>query len=267
LLAVDCGRYGVKAVSGSKKITFPSIVGEWRERKISSGGNYELTINGEKFFVGELAQQESRYARDMTIKSKIHEETKILTLAAIGLLTDCERIQLVTGLPVDQHTEAIKRQLKQLLSGVYDIEINGRKRHITLAESNIIVSIEGAGAYVAENLPSKCRIIDAGSRTINTLTIDENKKYRDLQSGTLDYGCMDLQADDKTEAFSRRIIADLSKLWVSYNGEPVLLSGGGAEALQPYLSKQFNTKVANNAVYAYALGYQAMGAKIWQSNA
>jgi plasmid segregation protein ParM len=262
-ISVDCGRYAVKSV-GSRKLTFPSVVGEWRQRKISEGGNYDVAINGNRYFIGELAQQESRFARDMTTRSKIHEETKILTLTAIALQAETERVKLVTGLPVDQHTDGIKAELRRLLSGIYDLEVNGIKKHIRLAESDIIVSIEGAGAYMAESPPGKCRVIDAGSRTINTLTIDENKKYRDLQSGTLDYGCMDLAADDKTEQFSRRIITDLSKLWVKYSGELVLLTGGGAGILEPYLCKHFNVRQVSNPVYANAIGYHALGVRMWQ---
>jgi len=262
-ISVDCGRFAVKAVDG-RRLTFPSVVGEWRERRITEGGNYDVSINGQKYFIGELAQQESRFARDMTTRSKIHEETKILTLTAIALLADTERVQLVTGLPVEQHTPSTKTELRKLLSGIYDVEVNGVKKHIRLAESDIVITIEGAGAYIAESPPGKCRVIDAGSRTINTLTIDENKKYRDLQSGTLDYGCMELMADGNTEQFSRRIITDLSKLWVKYSGEPVLLTGGGASTLEPYLSRHFKVRQVGNPVYANALGYHALGVRMWQ---
>ncbi|MBP2643450.1 MAG: hypothetical protein H6Q67_1337 [Firmicutes bacterium] len=263
-ISVDCGRHAVKAIFNGRRLTYPSVVGEWRERKITEGGNYEVSINGQRYFVGELAQHESRYARDMTTKSKIHEETKILTLTAIALLAETERVQLVTGLPVDQHTPETKAELRRLLAGIYDIEINGVKKHIRLAEADIIITIEGAGAYIAESPPGKCRVIDAGSRTINTVTIDENKKYRDLQSGTLDYGCMELQADDKAEQFSRRIITDLSKLWVKYSGETVLLTGGGAGALEPYLSKHYKVRQVSNPIYANAIGYHTLGARMWQ---
>lgn len=263
IVSVDCGRYAVKSY-GNKKIIFPSIVGEWRERKISSGGEYEVTINNQRYFIGELAKEESRYARDMTTRSKIHEETKILTLTSIALQADSGRVQLVTALPVEQHTPKNKENLKKLISGNHTIEINGIRKNIIIAETDIIVSIEGAGAYIYAPLSAKCRIIDAGSRTINTLTIDEKGKYRDLESGTLDYGCMDLLLDDRAEQFSRKIITDLSKVWKKYSDETVLMTGGGAGVLGKYLSKQFNTMMISDPIYANTLGFYKLGVSAWR---
>ena len=263
IVAADCGRHAGKSLGEIKSI-IPSVVGEWRVRTITEGGDYEVIINGHKYFVGELAQKESRFARDMTTKSKIHEETKILTLTAIGLVASDEKVKLVTGLPVDQHTPSEKERLKNLLVGDYDIKINGNHKKIKLTPENIIVTIEGAGAYISSGQKGKCRVIDAGSRTINTITIDENGKYIDLQSGTFDYGCMNLNDDENAKEFTRQIITDLSKKWKNYNKEPVLLAGGGADIIEKYLKEHFSVKKLSNPIFANVYGYQALGVSLWR---
>jgi hypothetical protein len=55
IIGADIGRCEVKLYSNGDVVRFPARVGEWQQREISSGGNYEVEIDGEKWFVGELA--------------------------------------------------------------------------------------------------------------------------------------------------------------------------------------------------------------------
>jgi len=55
IIGADIGRCEVKLCSNGDIVRFPARVGEWQQREISSGGNYEVEIDGEKWFVGELA--------------------------------------------------------------------------------------------------------------------------------------------------------------------------------------------------------------------
>lgn len=76
IVAVDCGRNSVKVFDGTCQLSIPSCVGEWRQRRISEGGDYEVEIDGQRYFVGELAEFESRFKREIVSRSKIHEETR-----------------------------------------------------------------------------------------------------------------------------------------------------------------------------------------------
>lgn len=274
IVAVDCGRNSVKAFDGRSLLSIPSCVGEWRQRRISEGGDYEVEIDGQRFFVGELAEFESRFKREMVSRSKIHEETRVLTLTAIALLADTSKpIRLITGLPVAQYTQEVKANYTNLLAGTYMVTVNGQKRFINLSHDNISPTIEGAGAYWSEvlsgkEIKGKCRIIDMGSRTINALTIN-SKRFSDVDSHTLDYGCLELQnvenADEEAaEQLARRIYGDLLRRWLDMKDEPVLLSGGGALLLEPWLRQNFkNSRLINDPVFANAIGYYRMGVSKW----
>lgn len=270
IISVDCGRNAVKAVSGTRRISLPSVVGEWRERRISEGGDYEVCIDGERYFVGELAETESRFRREMASRSKIHEETKILTLIAIALLAEPgEQLRLVTGLPVEQHTVESKQQYARLLSGNHTVIINGIKRQLALAEENIAVAIEGGGAYWAERpAGGRCYTIDAGSRTINAVAV-LNNRFRDIESTTLNYGCLELEnaggSEEAAEQLARRIYADLSRLWLDTKNAPVILAGGGALLLERWLRSYWpEARVASEPVWGNALGYYALGCAKWR---
>ena len=273
VIGVDCGRNGVKAVSGFRRVFIPAVVGEWRRRKISDGGEWEIDINGEKYFVGSLAQTESRHKREMVTKSKIHPETKILTLAAIALLAvPGNEIRLISGVPIEQHTDEEKYAYIRLLDGRHIVTVNGIRKEFTLDAQFIGITFEGAGAYYSESLVGnktmgRCRVIDIGSRTINALTL-LSSKFSDLDSTTLNYGCIDLIGgdDEQAEQFARRIFADLSKRWMDYStSDSVLLTGGGALLLEDQLKKHYRqARVISDPVFANALGYFRMGEKRWQ---
>jgi len=270
LIANDCGRNTGKTITNGKRLIMPSVVGEWRDRRISDGGDYDVTINGERFFVGELARQESRFCREMVSQSKLHEETKILTLTALALVAiPGERIRLVTGLPVEQHTTVIKQQYIKLLSGRHDVEVNGKRSTIVLGEDDIAVGIEGGGAYWSESLYGRCFIIDLGSRTVNAVCVQQNR-FRDVDSLTLNYGCLELSNvsdspnDITAEQLARRIYADLSRRWLNIRTETVLLCGGGALLMERWLRQYYPTaRMSADPIWSNAAGYYKLGMMKW----
>ena len=271
IIGLDIGRNKVKAYSKDHKIVFPSRVGEWRERKLTSGGDYELEYNGQKYFIGDLAE-ESYCVREMATESKIHDETKLLFLTVLAIANQSE-YNVIIGLPVIQHILAVKESFITFLSGKYSVKLNGNWRHFSL--SNISIVAESAGAYWSEVLNFRgevinlsmtndlVRIIDIGSRTINYCTIN-NKKYLDKDSGTLPYGTIELEnAGNNKEQFSRKIIADLSKNLRNLNGT-ILFSGGGSILLYEYLKQQYpNSILCDDPLFANAKGFYKMGVARW----
>jgi len=288
LIVVDEGRWSVKAVSKDDRKGFLSLVGEVQDQYLSAGGDYEVTIDGKKHYVGQKAKDESFCVTGMATESKLHPESKILILTAVGLLAKPdEPVNLVTGLPVSQHTPIIKQKFAELLEGWHQIEINGEKKSILINEVGIVP--EAGGAYWHTVLDDEgeignsfisnqnVRVIDIGSRTINYCTL-KMTEYINRDSGTLPYGTMELVNADKCckddaknvaeeikESFARRIFGDLSRKWLKYepNNDLVLLTGGGSILLQQYLEQHFMVSQLVNTVYANAEGFYKMGVRKW----
>lgn len=288
VIGIDVGRNRVKAVSSAGRVDFPSVVGEWQERNLSNGGNYEVTVDDKHLFVGDLAIRESYCLREMATASKVHEESRILFLTALALLTrDGEAVNVVTGLPVAQHTPTGKAEFKNLLEGVHRVVINGKRKTIIINDIGIVPEAGGAywhtvlddhghisNAFIVQQ---KVRIVDVGSRTVNYCTIDK-REYIDRDSGTLPYGVIELMNADKGSRedesnvgdevkshFSRKIAGDLSKKWLKYQSDNdlVLLTGGGSIFLGNHLSRHFMVNQLVDTVYANAEGFYKMGMARW----
>lgn len=271
VIAIDCGRDTLKAISGNRRASIKSTVGEPRDLKIGDYGDYDVVINGTRHFIGELAERESRFKREMVSRSKIHEDTAVLSLTAIALLATDTDIRVVTGLPVEQHDIQTKRDYIKLLSGNHIITVNNQRYNIRLPENHIAVSIEGGGAYWAEPVKGKCYVIDLGSRTVNAVCV-QNNRFRDVDSLTLNYGCLELTnasdtpTDIVAEQLARRIYADLSRRWLDIRNDTVLLVGGGALLMEQWLRKYYSgARLSADPVWSNALGYYQLGCMKWQS--
>lgn len=271
IIAIDTGRDKTKIATHNTKLSFKSIVGDWHVRNLSSGGNWEVEINDEKYFIGDLAESESFAPRRMTTKSKTHLETKILFLTALGLTCEDENPYIVTGVPVDQFNPDTKREMLNLLKGEYYIKVNNQSKHLYI--NDFAICPEGGGTFwrtlnqytFLEH--SKVRIIDLGSRTVNYVTMN-NKNYVDKDSGTLNFGMMMMEETSLThEQITFKVIGDLSKRWLDFDPKKdvVLLTGGGAIPLEKYFKPNYTScRVVDDPVMANCLGYLKMGELRWQ---
>lgn len=280
-VGIDVGRDSVKAVTCGTKVSFKSRVGEWRERRLNSGGDFEVDVGGQKYFVADLAE-ESYFRREMATESKVHQETQILFLTALSQIVKGKRIAITTGLPVTQHTANDKEALSRLLQGSSWVIVNNQKYSFDIERFGIVP--EAGGAYwdaVLDNngkisnswlAEQKVRVIDIGSRTVNYCTIDR-RKYLDRDSGTILYGVLELenagQSDVTKEQFARRIVADISKKWLGYQPQrdTVLLTGGGSLLLERWLKPHFPlAQIVDDPVFANARGYYKMGMARWAAS-
>lgn len=267
IVPIDTGRSSTKLFT---KESFPSIVGDWQERNLSKIGNYEVMIDGEKFFVGELAETESISPREMSTASKIHSETKILFLTALALTTTVSNPTIITGVPINQFKIETKEAMQNLLCGEYDVQVNEKQIHLSIKEINLVIEGGASFWYALSKNPDlkygKKRIIDIGSRTINFCTVN-NKNYNNRDSDTLDYGTLKMKEGKLTnEQFARKIVADLSQKWMEYDpkNDQILLSGGGALIFGNLLKAHFkNCEVIEDPLYANVLGFYRMGVEKW----
>jgi hypothetical protein len=271
-IGIDTGRKITK-VAGEETLTFPSVVGSARRLHLENEADYDVKVDGKHFFVGWLAD-ESYDRREMASKSKIHEETKVLFLTALALMiSPDDSTVIISGLPVAQNSTETKILFNGLVQGKHQVEMKGKR--IMANVDCIQVVPEGAGAWWDAVLNEHgritdhtllrqqvTRVLDLGSRTINYLTLLEGGHYLDRCSGTLNYGCMELDNEDNDpERFTRRIMADLTKEWPDMKRSDLLfLTGGGATLLRDHFAKEFQTMlVACNPITANVRGYRKLG--------
>lgn len=268
IIAADMGRNESKfCTTNNQKAKFRSAVGEWHQRNLSSGGEWDVMIDGENYFIGDLAFKEAYLPREMATESKIHEETKLLFLTGVALLARDTDIVISTGLPINQFNPKGRDDIVNLLQGRHSVTFRDSKTK-TFFINQITVCPESGGVYWDEvnRKPQlkqgKIRVADIGSRTINYCTIDDNN-YINKDSDTLNYGAIKLK-NSKTnpQEFARKIVADLSSRWMEYdeNNDTILLSGGGAILLENLLRPHFkNMMISEDPVYANVIGFYNLG--------
>lgn len=268
-VGLDVGRRNVKIYDGDTFIHFPSFVGEYRDLRfkdsLKGNNSFVVTINGERYFVGELAQRESEFYRQLLVDDKATDDFVILSLTGL-FLTGWDEFDVVTGLPIYLHTDDNKMALKTLLEGEYEVEVNGIMKKISV--NRVRVSVEAGGAFWAEAKNGLVRIIDGGSKTINYITV-LNKRLVDRDSGTLPFG-FDTNMSKDIKQMCNRIAGELGKKWGKY--DDVYTVGGNAEILADQLVEYFphirpyllDKKIKNGEdielnMFANAIGYFNIG--------
>jgi len=289
IVSIDSGRGQTKVcASNGKKVCFPSVVGEFRETPLLDGKDkpkYEMVINDEeRYFVGELAEQESKFFRRMGTSSKIHSETRALQIAAAAIVAQPgSSIRMVTGVPIDQYNKETKEELADMLQGNYNVTISGRQKNFTI--NNISIAPEGCAAYWDVVLNDKgrpiespyrkglVRLLDVGSRTVNFGTVNDGK-FVNRSSVTLPFGYGEL-ANNKSLTptendkgnFVRKVLADLSWINIEPEKEAIILTGGGAIALETQFKAVFPlARLISDPVFGNARGYLKLGMVQWQEN-
>lgn len=266
IVSVDCGRKYTKVTTQNKSRTFPSVVGGWQDRELDKYGDYEIDIEGMKYFVGELAFIESHTWRENGENDKMTEEFKILTLTAIAAMGLCDDITLITAVPITQHNKKTKDAIVDVFKGTHNITINNKPKVLTIKD--VLITVEGAGIYY-NNTPvdGYCHILDIGSRTCNMLTMFNNK-FVNAHSYTLDYGCFMYEENKMSKHdFAAKIAGDVKKKWLDYSKNSFYIGGGGAVLLGDELKKFFNNaEIVENPIEANTFGFYKMAVVKCQKN-
>jgi len=275
LISCDMGRSESKFFSNNQKLKFKSVIGEWHERNLNTDGDYDIQIDGQKYFIGDLALREAYLPREMVTESKIHEETLLLFLCGISALTKSDDLFISTGLPINMFNPKVRDELVTLLKGKHEVTFTGYKpKQIYINEITVCPESGGTYFYEAKKRPQlkqgKVRVVNIGSRTINFCCV-ENGVFVNKSSGTLSYGAIQLRnSKAKLQEFSRKIFADLSSQWHDYNEDydVVILSGGGIILLEEFLKQFFKkTIVSDEPIYSDVLGFFDLGcAKFGKGN-
>ncbi|TVY07195.1 ParM/StbA family protein [Paenibacillus cremeus] len=265
IVGLDVGRNGVKVCAEGRLFTFPSIVGDWNERKLvtdySDRGGYEIDVQSARKFIGTLAENESINPRHMLIDNKATDEAKFLALTALHL-TGFTDVIVVTGLPVEQHVTEQKKAFRDLLfgqrGGMWDFNVNGERRLLRILD--VKIAVEGGAAFWSAPQDGLVRLIDAGSKTVNYVTMKDRRYiYRD--SGTLSFGLNTKRKWQELpiEDFAAQIAGELGAIKWSAK-DAVLVSGGRANELAGLLRQYFPLAAAlPEPLYANAIGYYRAG--------
>lgn len=257
LVAVDAGRSFVKTVTGNKKFIFPSKVSKARKRTFiqTLEHDIEITYQGKDYFIGQLAEREGSFTRQMMTESKVNTETLLLILTALFQAGAIGDVNLVTGVPINMYRDDERTRLRAKLEGEHEIVLNGTYRKIHIKKAAI--TIEGGAAYWIHKRMGTVRIVDPGARTTNYATFKDGV-FIDRESGTIPKGWENVREADPEE-MAAMIVGHLGGMWNT--SDVVELIGGKAhELLEPFKQEGFSfTVAADHSQFANALGYYALG--------
>jgi plasmid segregation protein ParM len=262
IAGIDAGNYAVKVASPYGLDTFPSAIGEYRERNLvnTHGDDIVFEYGGRKGFAGTLAELESEFGGAIMGDSKAHDDAKLRVLIALHRIatSDSESFKIVVGQPISKHTPAEKNAIRGMLIGRHEIAVNDQRKLIEIAD--VKVSAEGGAAFWSVPREGIVRIVDVGSATVNCASL-RNYRFVDRESFTLPFGMNTVRTHDFGE-LARGIATHTSKKW--HPQDFVLLVGGVARELTPYLRKYYPQATPHeNPRFANALGFQAIARAVY----
>lgn len=270
IMGIDAGGYETKVCTEETVKSFPSNIGEYRERKlVETFGEDDIIweYNGLKGFGGTLAKFESEYNGTIKGKTKAHQEAALRALIAIHKYGK-EVNSIVIGQPIETHEDTEKGKIKQALKGSHVLTVNGIEKSFTI--ENIEVAPEGSAAILSNPVKGLVRIIDIGSGTTNFATL-RNLKRIDKDSFTEQIGMEIMRSKDHTE-MAKGIFKIISATW-NINDD-IYITGGGADKIFPHLNeyllnaKILKPKIENsifNTKYSNVIGFYKIAKGIFKS--
>lgn len=266
LVAVDTGRSGTKVMTDGMREYFPSVLGEYRELKLERKmrrTDMVVKYAGQRYYVGDVARDESVSGAQLMTTSKAHMDTKIFALTALHrVLENGSALFVVTGEPIDNHTAGEKLRMKQLLLGTHEITVNGEYKRFDVVR--VEVAAECATVGWALRRPGRYHVVDAGSRTVNFATMEQGR-WIDRLSGSLDFGLETVQ-NINLSMFARMTVAELSRRLGTL--APIVLIGGKADALVEYMQQYTPDVEAHpDPLYANAQAFYELGVRALETAA
>jgi plasmid segregation protein ParM len=285
---IDVGNYSLKEFPGTN---IKSLV--TTEENIL-GSKITLEYDGDTYFIGEgsFETELNKSAKDNFLP---------LLLTGIVLRSSKDNIfqQVICGLPINQY-KANKDALKEvvLCDRVREIKLNGEPKKVVITDFEVYP--EGVGAYYSLNTNDDVIIIDIGGRTTDIAYIVDKKLrssstiavgtlniYKDisdklnatysldldipaaeriLDKGYLEIDGLRIDLSFVTEILKRNFIKINDDLGMKFPArtEKIVLVGGGYKLFEKAFKKRYrNSFVADNPIYANAIGFQKVGEMLW----
>jgi len=182
-VGLDVGYSAVKAVSGDRRVTFPSVVGTPDKAHFSLDGNTAIVLTHPvNAMVGEEAIAQSRFLNRREDRGWVEsDEWYALALASLTELTNATLADLVivTGLPVTFYTD--KTVVRDRLLGEHKVQRENRRAQ-SLRVSDCRVIPQPFGALLSATLDDGGRIVDQALATGAVGVIDVGGKTTNLLS-------------------------------------------------------------------------------------
>jgi plasmid segregation protein ParM len=211
IIGLDIGFGFTKGAKSRDAIVFKSIFGEasdiqYREQMLgtpSVGEHLHVGIDGQDYFVGELAERQSN-VRSFTLDQNqfVTEFSKVMALAAISnLAVQHEQVRIVTGLPISYYRRH-RDELAQILKGKHEVVLTdhlGQTREAPVNVSHVRVIPQPFGSLFNQMLndlgevtdkrfvQQKIGVIDIGFRT-SDYTVADKTRYSERGSRTTESG-------------------------------------------------------------------------------
>ncbi len=209
MAGVDVGFGFTKATDGENTVLFKSIIGEPQPRSMEdnffSGDSVpglHMTLDGRSYFVGEMAESESR-VRQFTLDQAqmVTQHFRTLALAALAKVVPGRvPMNVVTGLPVGYFME-YKDRIGQVLTGEHTLVVHdgSQTREMVLNINRVRVIPQPYGSLVdylfredgtvlrADAARQKIGIIDVGFKTTD-FTVCKALRHSERGSRTTDTG-------------------------------------------------------------------------------
>jgi len=261
-VSVDAGRSEVKiawfdkfgAIRTAKFLSMLSDDTGTKMHRDLGSEEYRLTINGHKYFIGEIANDCGANSRGITHDEKTHDETITMILAGVAATKLSGNLRLGVCVPLDNHAKE-SPLLRAKLEREHVIEENSIKRRVNIVE----VKVSAEGLVSAFHTPKTLvdgklvGFVNVGSFKSNIGCLNHKGKYVDNRSGSLERVGMNrvLEDGDSIESLATLIKTEMNRKlrWSEPYKDPrtkrtipaiLVICGGAARDIAPYLSNEFS---------------------------
>ncbi|QCT03790.1 hypothetical protein E6C60_3079 [Paenibacillus algicola] len=261
--AIDAGNYQTKFYDGKQMRSFPSLIGEYRDRNLrQQHGDYDFDwqYGGQRGFAGTLAMYESECADSRKGETKAHPDARLRVLLALHRFAEGTEHQIIVGQPISTHQETEKAAIKEMLCGRHELTVNGQRKLIVIRRCE--VAAEGVAAGLLVPGGGIIRIIDVGSGTVNFGTLID-RRFNDRGSFTLGTGMETLRSVQPSD-FARQIaLRALAGGWLGT--DKVFICGGGAEVILESLRAYFPgvLMIEGDASFANVKAFYLIARKVY----
>lgn len=293
ILGVDLGNYATKTSEG---IIFPSRISSGHKELNSN--DIKIEYNDKKYTVGagrlELGSQR--------LSSTLYNLCLLTAISKSFPSEQNINVNIVVGLPPVQYESDLKNELQERLNKLktQKIKIDGKDISITINKATIfsesaivfgdpnqyrerktlVIDIGGGSADMSQfkglelvkNTTTKFGMLSLYESMKQVFNAKEKTSYsaEDMED-LVDRDTEEIRGDKKDITYIKDVIADyISEICNVINqnfdteSTEIVLIGGGAKRLIPYLNKQYkNAKVSKNYQLVNANTYKVVGEMLW----
>lgn len=286
---IDVGNYSLKEYPGTN---IKSLV--TTEENIL-GSKLTLEYEDKTYYIGE-----GNFETELNKSTKNNFLPLLLTGIAINSTKDNVFQQVVCGLPINQY-KVNKEYLEDMVlnNKVRNIKLKGESRKIIVSDFRVYP--EGVGAYYSLNTNDDVIIVDIGGRTTDMAYIVDGKLktsstvavgtlniYKDIADRLnalysldldipiaeriLEKGYFEIDGNKTdlsltTEILKRNFMKINEDLIMKFpvRTEKIILVGGGYKLFSKAFKNRYkNSYVADNPIFANAIGFRKVADMLWQ---